>query len=696
MVHAICASGGLARGKASASLLEALLERLVDHPLDGDPETWPVPEMFWTAWPDPAHSDGETRVLLRGAVLVAVSGVAEDSERYARADATSRRLAQLKDQATNPVVEMVRLVCANAGLTVWLLLAAIMFTALGIVAVAALLKDLLEVGTLLGLREQRLLAVTGLLSLILLLILIEIPTALGTLWLGRRLEIGLRAAFLSAIPRLGHQYLKSRLSSDLAERCHAAQRLRMLPDLFGRFLQFNMELVFTTCGIIWLDPEGALLACANCLLALAIPWFTQAPLNERDLRVQSHGGALTRFYLDVLLGLVAIRTHGAERSVRREHEGMLVGWAQSARKLLRAVVVVESLNTLVGYGCAILLIVSFLQRGGNPSSALLMLFWALNLPALGQEISVIARQFPGHRNVMLRLQEPLGLLNKAARPVGTAPAPKQQAAPKSGVAIRLEAVSAVAAGHVILDGVTLSCAPGEHVAVVGPSGAGKSSLLALLLGLLKPASGTISFDGQRLDDTRLADLRAVTAWVDPGVQLWNRPLLDNLVYGNGALSDVGFVIEEADLTAVLSSLPDGLQTMLGESGGRLSGGEGQRIRLARGMLHQRPRLVLLDEPFRGLDRDQRHALLARAREVWAGATLLCVTHDVCDTRLFPRVVVIEDGCVLEDGPPAALESRPETHYAAMLRAERDVQELDVGKRGLATPESGPWQRCGRG
>jgi ABC-type transport system involved in cytochrome bd biosynthesis fused ATPase/permease subunit len=133
--------------------------------------------------------------------------------------------------------------------------------------------------------------------------------------------------------------------------------------------------------------------------------------------------------------------------------------------------------------------------------------------------------------------------------------------------------------------------------------------------------------------------------MDPAVQIWNRSFLDNLCYGNENDTSLPFaqIIEQTDLRQVLESLPDGLQTSLGEGGGLISGGEGQRVRLGRGMLRPGVRLVILDEPFRGLGRSQRRELLARARRLWSGATLLCITHDVSETQAFERVLVMEGG-----------------------------------------------------
>ena len=240
----------------------------------------------------------------------------------------------------------------------------------------------------------------------------------------------------------------------------------------------------------------------------------------------------------------------------------------------------------------------------------------------------------------------------------------------------LEGVSVRVAGHTILEGIDLRIEAGSHVAIVGPSGAGKSSLVGLLLGWHRPANGHILVDGEPLHGQRLERLRQETAWVDPAVQLWNRSFLENLLYGTPTDPSlaVGWVIDQADLASVLRKLPEGLQTPLGEGGGLVSGGEGQRVRLGRAMLQSGVRLVILDEPFRGLDREQRRELLTRARSMWRHATLLCITHDVSETQAFARVVVVEGGQIVEDGPPADLAKRPGSRYQAMLATEAAVRE----------------------
>jgi ATP-binding cassette subfamily B protein len=173
-------------------------------------------------------------------------------------------------------------------------------------------------------------------------------------------------------------------------------------------------------------------------------------------------------------------------------------------------------------------------------------------------------------------------------------------------------------------------------------------------------------DGIQLDDSLLNELRSHTAWVDPAVQLWNRPLAENLRYGSLETARIDQVIDAAELHRVIERLPDGLATPLGEGGGLVSGGEGQRVRLGRAMLRSNVRLVILDEPFRGLDFDQRHTLLARAREQWRDATLIFISHDIREAMSFERVLVMEDGTTVEDGQGP--------RFLAMLQAERAIRE----------------------
>jgi len=531
--------------------------------------------------------------------------------------------------------------------------------------------------------------------LLMALLVLELPLTGSLRRAGARLEEQLRALYLRKIPRLPDRYFQSRPVSDMAERAHLLHRLRALPTLGGEIARTGIEIVVVAGGLAWLDPRGAGLAIALGLVALLIPFVAEPAVAERDLRMRNHAGALGRFYLDGLLGLVAVRTHGAEPALAREHRDRLREWVSAARRALGAALTAEAVQTLLGLALAVRLLVGFFARGAttsgatsaisDPGTALLLVYWALSLPALGQELTALVQQIPAQRNLTLRLLEPLGAPEddaaagaaRATQPMPATPAsqagaPADDAAP--GVRVELDDVRVVAGGHQILDVGALAFAPGEAVAIVGASGAGKSSLVGLLLGWHRPSTGTVRIDGAPLDGAGIEALRRRTVWIDPTVYLWNRSLADNLAFGLAAPPEgLAAVLDEAELGEVVRRLPEGLATPLGEAGGLVSGGEGQRVRFGRGLLRAGPRLVILDEPFRGLSRDQRHALLSRARRRWSSATLFCVTHDIAETEAFPRVLVIAEGRVAEDGAPAALLAQPGSRYAALAEAERRVR-----------------------
>jgi ATP-binding cassette subfamily B protein len=657
--------------------LDRLLEQASRDSQDGRSV---IPSNYWSAWPAPPEN-GEEQVFFKGAVLVHVKGRLAESAEAERGKLPPEVAAALEEKSGRPSVELLRMLKADGLRLPVAVVSALGIATLGVFVEAILFRSLLDLPREFGSPGPRLGVMTALLVFLAALLLLEVPVASGILRMGRHLEARLRATFLEKIPKLEDRYFHSRLTSDMAERGHNMHRIRLLPGLGGQFLRSMFELIVTVAGIIWLDPHLALPTLVAASLAVGLPVFLQPRLTERDLRMRNHTGALSRFYLDALLGLVPVLTHRAERSLRREYESLLVEWAHSAYALLRLILCTETLQGLTGFGLAAWLMLNHINRAGEAGGALLLVYWALNLPVLGEEIVMVARQYPTYRNVTLRLLEPLGAIEdtkadttRKASAVSV-PIELEATADRSvGVAIELANVNVHAAGHTILAEINLKIGPGEHVAIVGVSGAGKSSLLGLLLGWYRPAGGSVSVDGGALGGALLDRLRAQTAWVDPAVQLWNHSLFSNLCYGNPDAVPTAELLEQSNLRQLLEKLPDGLQTDLGESGGLVSGGEGQRVRFGRALLKEGVRLALLDEPFRGLDRHQRRDLLSRARHHWRDITLICVTHDVGETMGFPRALVIENGRVVEDGDPEELARQVGSRYRALLEAEESVRE----------------------
>ena len=664
----------LPRGRAPAAL-RAL------HAAAGEgPGASPlVGDGFWMAKPAPAPAppaaapeEGET-LIVRGAILVRVVGKrAAPAAADAPTAVPAEVAAVIEAREQGPGQKLVELLRAD-GLWRWPpLLAGLALASLGAVFEALLFRGFLDVGRRLQLVEQRLFAVVAMVALLVGLFCIEWPLARGLWGIGRRLEVRLRRAFLEKIPRLEDRYFQSRPVSDMAERAHLVHWLRLFPGQGGQLVRAMAEMTATIGGIVWLHPPSAPIAVLLAVAMVGTPLLFQPALVERDLRMRSHAGGLARFYLDALLGLTAIRAHTAEAATTREHAARLWEWARAAWDSARTTVSAEAVQLLLGFALAGWLLFDYLVSAAGSGWALLLVYWALALPVLGQEIGFLIQQYPRHRNVTLRLVEPLG----APESTPTARPPAARAGGGGGGAeIHIDGVAVRLAGHEILGIDSLRIAAGSQVAIVGASGSGKTSLVGLLLGWHEPSEGRVLVDGQALDAGALARLRRETVWVEPGVYLWNRSLLENLRYGAGEdrAGAVGAAIEEAELDELLGRLPVGLQTNLGEGGALLSGGEGQRVRFGRGVMRGPARLVVLDEAFRGLERPRRRAMLERARARWAGATLLCVTHDVAHTLGFERVLVVAGGRIAEDGAPAALAAQPGSRFRALLEAERRVQ-----------------------
>jgi ATP-binding cassette subfamily B protein len=531
LVESLVQSGGIRAGRAARGVLRSFLAKAAAAP-DG---RGPIPEKYWSVRPAPSQ-DGEEQVFLKGAVLVRLVGRKSDAARGRRAEGASEEpvFPDLNAALTEPEVRPGRTLLRLAGGIGWLswffLAAELLLSAGASVVEAVFLRGLFDLGHLLGLVEQRLLALACLAGFGAAVLLLELGVLAGLARMGRRLEVRLRQAFLEKLPRLHDRYFQSRPASDMAERSHSLHRVRSLPRLVGRFVKAALVLALTVAALAWLDPAGAPLALAAAVFAIAVPLAALPLLLGLDLRVRTHAGALARFDLDVLLGLTAVRAHGAERVVRREHEALLVEWNRASRLELAWVVGLEGLQMIVGFGLAGMLLVLHAGRAGDTGSLLLLAYWTLNLPVLGKEIGLLVRQYPLNRNVTLRLLEPLGAPGEEEPIAHREPVPSGVA---RGVALSLHGVSVRAAGHTILDGVNLDIRPGSHVAIVGESGAGKSSLLGLLLGWHRAAAGDVRIDGEPLDADRLKRLRGETAWLDPSVHLWNASLIDNLLYGAG-------------------------------------------------------------------------------------------------------------------------------------------------------------------
>jgi ABC-type transport system involved in cytochrome bd biosynthesis fused ATPase/permease subunit len=607
----------------------------------------------------PAPGDPAT-VTLRGAVLVRVTGTRADAPAPDELPPDLRAAVAGRDPRPGRFLWQ-RLL----GLGRWRLAAGALVAALaaaGTVAEAVLFRGLLSGDSGLGR------AVAALVALVAVLLALDVLVATKVAAAGRSVESGLRAGLLRRLPVLPDRYVRSRPLSDLAERAHRLHRLRELPALAAELVTLGTQLLLLPLVIGLIEPASAVPAAVTAVAATAVGFLLVPVQAERDLRQRNHVGALARCYLDALAGLVAIRAHRAEGVLVAEHSGLLGRWAAAVRGVHRAALTAELAQGAVGLAGVAWLLGSAAGRVTDPATFLLLAYWAVGLPMLGQQAGALARRYPAYRSAAVRVLEPLtGPLDPEGPDDPPDDPPADPPGDGGGVEVRLAGVSVQVGGLPVLAVDDLVIAPGSAVALVGRSGSGKSTLAGLLLGWHVPAAGQVLVDGRPLDSVELARLRERTAWVDPTVTVWNASLADNLGYGvDGPLPPS--VVHEVELAALAADA----DRPLGERGWLLSGGEAQRVRLGRAAARRDVRLAVLDEPFRGLDRELRRTMLARVRAWWPGATLIFVTHDVADTLGFDRVLVIEDGRIAEDDAPARLAARTGSRYRALLAAERAV------------------------
>jgi ABC-type bacteriocin/lantibiotic exporter with double-glycine peptidase domain len=210
-----------------------------------------------------------------------------------------------------------------------------------------------------------------------------------------------------------------------------------------------------------------------------------------------------------------------------------------------------------------------------------------------------------------------------------------------------------------VDGVSLRIEPGERVALMGVDGSGRSTLLKALGGLLDEYEGTIRLDGVTLRDLDRPALRARVGQMLSWTDLFDGTLEENIHVGRGHLrpADVQQVLDDLDLTGAVQQLPQGLQTEITNGGRSLPTHLANKLLVAQGIVGA-PRLVVLDDFFQNLDAGSRALILAVLTDRSRPWTVLAVSNDPLLLEAFDRVLVLEDGRLVADGPFAALRALP--------------------------------------
>jgi ATP-binding cassette subfamily B protein len=248
--------------------------------------------------------------------------------------------------------------------------------------------------------------------------------------------------------------------------------------------------------------------------------------------------------------------------------------------------------------------------------------------------------------------------------------PKAAPLIKQGASVRFENVTfRYGGGSRVFEQLNLRLEPGQRVGLVGQSGGGKSTLFALLQRFYDVQGGRILIDGQDIAEVTQESLRDAIAVVPQDISLFHRSVVENIRYGRPEASDqeVLCAAREAKCGDFIDGLPNGIETIVGERGTKLSGGQRQRIAIARAFLKDAP-LLLLDEATSALDGDAEEAIREALGRLMQGRTVIAIAHRLSTVRRFDRVVVLQDGQVVQDGPPDRL-ARDHGLYRGLVQRE---------------------------
>jgi ATP-binding cassette subfamily B protein len=242
--------------------------------------------------------------------------------------------------------------------------------------------------------------------------------------------------------------------------------------------------------------------------------------------------------------------------------------------------------------------------------------------------------------------------------------------------VRVDNVSLVFGEKLALNGVSFSSQAGTKTAIIGPTAAGKTQLLYLLIGLLKPTSGTLTYDEIVIDDYDKEALHRQVGFVFQDSIIFNLTLRENIAFSSGVSDlDIEKAIATAELRDFIAGLPQGLDTVVSERGSSLSGGQKQRVMLARA-LSLNPKVLLLDDFTARVDASTEQAVLKNVHENYPGITLISVTQKIASVTDYDQIILLMEGEVLATGTHEQLMAMsPE--YVQLYNSQRSTSHYEV-------------------
>lgn len=485
----------------------------------------------------------------------------------------------------------------------------------------------------------------------------------ATIGAAQRVEADLRDRLFAALQRFPPEFFARHSTGDLMTRASSdVSTVRSLVG-FGAVSIVQTALAFggALAAMLAVDPWLTASAMAPVPVLIVLARRFNVALNERTQAMQDQLGVLSGRVQETLAGMAAVRAYALERRAAAKFA------AENATLRARSVGVAAIqarftplISVITGIGVLVVIWI-----GGRDVAAgritlgdlvafngyLAYLAWPT--VALGHTLSIVRRGLTS----MERIREI----------VDAAPPPPGEAAPLGGPAsIAFERLTWSYPGRgPALSDVTFSVAPGEMVAVVGPTGAGKTTLGLLLARLWEPPPGTVFLGGRDVTALSLAAVRATIGWVPQEAFLFSRSIAENVSLGRDGV-DVVAAARTAAVDAEVAAFADDYATVVGERGLTVSGGQRQRLALARALAGA-PRILVLDDVFASVDAATEEAIVRslRARRL----TALVMTHRLRVAQAADRVVVLDGGRLVASGDHATLLAAGGL-YAQLWRRER--------------------------
>jgi len=472
-----------------------------------------------------------------------------------------------------------------------------------------------------------------------------------------RLLAGLRVWFYAHLEPLAPARLQEVRSADLLNR--AVADIEMLENFYVRAVAPPLVALLVTFGVgvfvARYDARlGWFLSGALLVTGIFLPLLVRVLARTPGKQVIERRSLLSGSLLDVVQGMPDLLAYGqAEAQLERVAEASrYLSRAQDRQARAGALgnALLQGLTGLALWVMLLLAIPLVNQQIDGISLAVLALITLASFEAVSPLIPA-AQHFESCLQAARRL---FGLVETA--PDVTVP-PDPLSLPTERPHLRIHGLSFQYSGdrQIALNGLDLDLPPGKRVALVGPSGAGKSTLISLLLRFWEFDSGSMEWNGVDVHRFDPAQVRQQMAVISQATYLFAGTLRQNLLLArpDAAEADLKRVLDQAQLSELVAQLPAGLDTWIGERGLQLSGGERQRVAVARALLRDAP-LLLLDEPTASLDAAAELRLVETLHQVFAGRSVVYITHRLLGLEDMDEILVMQEGRVMERGSHADL------------------------------------------